>query len=167
VSQADVLRLSTRLELPLAGLIQDLVIRDTVPMGLSGNFDKIREMGIRTAVKNGFPFNVRLSLKLLDEDYNPVLKPNGQPVFLVDEKPLFTSPSSPAYPGRIDQSTVQQFIEDYTLSKEVVEVILTGKYVVLEAHIETDGNGSKTVGIFDDYKLDVKLGARIVGDIKL
>jgi hypothetical protein len=163
----DSFKLKAMLELPLAGYVRDLVIRDTVPIGLSQNFELIREMGLRSAIKNGFPFNITMNMHLLDKDFNPVRTSNGEPVMLMKDKPIFTSETAPAYPGRISQTNLQERIEDYTLTREIVDVILQGEWVIIEAFIQTEGNGSKTVGIFDDYKLDVKLGARIVGDIKI
>ena len=80
---------------------------------------------------------------------------------------IFTSVQAPSYPSRIVQSQVAVIQEEYILEQEKLDVLLNGKWVIIEASLETDGNGGKTVGIFDDYELDLKFGAKIVGNIKL
>lgn len=163
----DQLKLKTTLQLPMVGSLKDLIIRDTVPFGLNQSFDFIKEMGLRTSIRNGYPLNIKLDLKLVDENYVPVLTADGKEVFLINNQSIFTSVEAPVFPNKIDQNSVPFVQEEYNVDEETLKVLLNGKFIIIEAFFETEGQGNKIVGIFDDYKIDLKVGAKVVGNIKI
>ncbi|MGB0402960.1 MAG: hypothetical protein ACPGEG_02615 [Salibacteraceae bacterium] len=157
-------KMATSLKLPLDGSIQGLAIHDTLDFNVEALFDLIKDFTVSTVIKNGFPFNVNVTLQLLDSTYAPVMDIKNQPVYLMDKRDVFTS-GTPGANQRIDQNNLVQLSEEYVMDSDVVSALFKGRYVRMIGYFETFNNGTVPVKVFDDYHLDVKLGVKVTGNI--
>lgn len=161
------LEVSTLLELPLKGRIKGLAIVDTVPFSINESFDLIKDMAINTAIKNGFPFGVKLTLELLDENYEAVNTEAGHPIFLVKDREIATSGIVNSSSGRIDQETLETISSVYEIGNEQVKELLRGKFVRIVGVVETFNTGNQVIGIYDNYSFDLRVGVKITGNLTL
>lgn len=165
IDAAAVLDVKTILELPLKGRIKGLAIIDTVPFGVNESFDLVNEMTVTTVIQNGFPFTITLSLKLMDENYLPVLTKEGNPVYLVKDREIASSGTVNSSTGRIDQNNLITKINNYEIGLSETQELLKGVYVRIEGRIETFNNGDEVIGIYSDYIFDLKVGVKITGNL--
>jgi len=159
------IEVNTLLELPLQGRVKGLAIVDTVPFTINESFDLIRDMAISTAIKNGFPFGVKLTLSLLDENYLPVKTADGNPIFLLKERDIATSGVVNSATGRIDQNNLETKTNNYAIGNKEVKELLKGKFVRIVGVVETFKNGNEVIGIYDNYKFDLRVGVKITGNL--
>ncbi|MBD79237.1 MAG: hypothetical protein CL840_09980 [Crocinitomicaceae bacterium] len=155
----------TILELPLNGRIKGLRLMDTIPFAINESFDYIKDLAINTAIKNGFPFTIKLSLRLLDSNYRQVETEAGNPVFLMKDREIATSGTVVSSTGKIDQSNLATVVNVYQLGVAETDAVLGGRFVRIEGELETFNGGASNVAIYDNYIFDLKVGTKITGNI--
>lgn len=166
IESAAGIKMKTFLKLPLDGSIKGLAINDTLDFNVDALFDLIKDFTISTVIKNGFPFNVNVTLQLLDSNYAPVFDAKNQPVYLMNNRDVFKS-GVPMANQKIDQNNLIAISEEYLLNSDVVGALFKGRYLRMIGNFETFNNGNIPVKVFDDYHLDVKMGVKVTGNINL
>ena len=160
IDQEDVMRINSRIELPLYGHASDWAIQDTVDANFFGDdtsTDIIKEILLRLSFENGFPLNVNIEIQALDSANNVSTVVDNIPLLLaasVDNDGVVTSsrPSS----------------TEIVLEGERLDQFVKAQKLILKAEAETlDGSSSTPpdVKILDTYKLGIKMGAIIGTEI--
>ncbi len=135
--------------LPLYGTAENFYLGDTIAFHYS-RLQQLQKMTIRTFFSNGFPFDARWQVYFTDAQYRLLDS-------LVTTGSLFM-PSAIVNPvsGKVIQPTVS--IHDNSLDRHRILNLTHAKYLIIQAHATTTGNGSVNIKIYGDYRMDVHLG---------
>lgn len=154
--------IKSELELPMEGFAYGFNIIDTLPFEFGENIQEIESILLRIIMTNGFPINVRMQLYFTDENYN-----------LLDSL-MDLSNNSIMLSGQINSDgrvvLPTQKITDIPYSQNRMPALLNAKYVIVKGESESfKGNITPPtiVKIYDNYKLDVRLGLKIQGKFKI
>lgn len=156
VTDSSGFAIDMEVKLPLYGTAKDFLLKDTVNFNYN-NLNNVEELMVRTALTNGFPFDVNFQLFFTDDNYmvldslvytNQLLMPAG---------------NVSAATGRVTSPTTKT--TDHTLDRTRVLKIMNAKKLILKASASTVNNGTTDVRIYSDYKFDVNLGA--IAKVKL
>ncbi|UTW63521.1 hypothetical protein KFE98_05045 [bacterium SCSIO 12741] len=154
-------RMEMRIELPLVGRVEKFQILDTIPISLDQDIDFLRGVTIKTFLENGFPIDAVVKATILDENYVPLKLANGEEVDLISSAQVA---ASAIIDGNGKVTEPGYVSTENELSEERTELLRQAKYVLVLGSLSTSNNGNTTVKIFDDYKIDVKIGVKLTGD---
>jgi len=159
VTRDGFLKMTTELELPLEGNIENYSVRDTFPYEFSENIEEIDSILIRSNIRNGFPIDAWVQVYLTDENYNVLdsLFPS------IQENIVLSGELNSK--GRVDKSTTK--ITDVTYSQSRVQNITQAKHTILAGRLKTTNNGQDVVKIYDEYQISLKIGLMVFGAVKL
>lgn len=147
-------KVDMELSLPLDGGAWDFVFLDTVDFNFgSETSDNINYILFRTAINNGFPFDVMMNIDFVDSNY--VVKQTLNPNVIYSD--VIKSASIDGN-GKVTSSTFKT--TDFTLNKSDLEKMKTVKYIIVRAKGNTTNNGTPNIKIYDYYKMDVKMGVK-------
>ncbi|MEZ4774380.1 MAG: hypothetical protein R3D00_14440 [Bacteroidia bacterium] len=134
-------------QLPLAGILEDLVLNDTTDLDF-GNIDLAEIEGgtLRILLENEFPLEATVTAQVFDENYrllstlteNQILSPGT-----VDGSGYVTTPG---------KTTLEK---SFTLA-ELESIIQEGKYLALHYSMRTAPSGTP-VKLYADYRINAKL----------
>lgn len=168
VTDQSQLVINTEMELPLEGYAYGFDMVDTSEFSFTDDGPEILSLLVRTNITNGFPLNVRMQLIFMNENYVKldslfVSNQNG----IVDNSIILSGKVNGD--GRVSQATNK--ITDILISGDRVRYIKNAKYILIKGSAETynagPGSANPTIKIYDDYKLDVKLGVKVQGRVDL
>lgn len=147
------LYLEANVDLPLEGYATGFVIQDTIPFSLELP-NEISEAMFRLVINNGFPVELGAKLYLADENYTILgeLNTDGN---LIEGAPVNSN-------GRVTTSVKK--ISDIVLSEADADRLSDTRYIIVETSCQTtNGQQGTEVKFYDDYEIEVKLAAQIVG----
>jgi hypothetical protein len=151
--------ISTEIELPLEGFAHSFSIVDTLGFQFSEDKpDLIEWVDFRINIENSFPVDVKVQLVLLDENYNTLdsLMAGGIEQVIksgnVNSSGRVTSPTNKITDVKFDQSRV----DNLNKAKFVIVKGTTNTWQASASNLQ-----NKVVKIYDDYKLEVKVGMKI------
>ncbi|MCB0480180.1 MAG: hypothetical protein KDC83_02055 [Flavobacteriales bacterium] len=153
--------ISTSMEMPLHGKVISFVVLDTVPVGLKDALDVIQDFSIKSKVVNGFPMDAIIDVTLLDINYQPLLK-GGEPVRIIKDQILC---SSGLVSGEVVVGTTTTN-QDYIIDKSEIPFLKEAEFAQIRAVMKTD-QGSNAVKILSTYSMEVSMGIKLKGNIKL
>ncbi|MHC1706548.1 MAG: hypothetical protein AB9842_03380 [Bacteroidales bacterium] len=145
-----------RVELPFYGSIKDFALTDTLDFTFN-DIDRIEEFAFLMVTKNRFPLNVELQVRLLDEQYNPLdslIYDNNFTVLQaapIGGPPLYRVIDNPAVPA--------YSYHPQPLTRERLNKLKDCKKMIIFGRLNT--TNSQLVKIYNDYNLDVRMGAKV------
>ena len=149
----------TEVELPLEGLAYGFELRDTVPFNFNEDVSMIESLMFRINVDNGFPVEFKTQLVFLDQNYSPVFTIFNTPEAVVESALVDNG-------GKVNQNTLK--ITDAHLSTLQISLLNQVKYVLLNGVAQSlDGTNGQIVKFYDSYRLGLKLGMQIQGNVGL
>jgi hypothetical protein len=149
--------------LPLKGSIF-MSLRDTTPVGVVFDYEEIQGVTVRISSVNGFPFGAELDLVLMDEFKQPLLLPSGAKASLVSNVNIFKAAGVDS-DGKVNAAAEARV--DIGAPKEVLDLFNKTKFIEIEARLATTNAPNQSVQIREDYYMDVKVGVKIIGKVKI
>lgn len=142
-------RIDVSVDLPLNGIVNELIISDTLDFDLS-DLEDIESAEFKFVIGNDFPATVNVQAVILDALNNPI-----DVVFDTDGITL------PAAPLGADGRTIkgEDFVEFVDIMSDRLETIKSGERIVLVAYIDSRNVTDDFLWLYSDYEIDFKLGA--------
>jgi hypothetical protein len=163
ITDASTLRMTSEFVLPLKGSIF-MSLRDTTPVGVVFDYEEIQGVTVRISSVNGFPFGAELDLVLMDEFKQPLLLPSGAKASLVSNVNIFKAAGVDS-DGKVNAAAEARV--DIGAPKEVLDLFNKTKFIEIEARLATTNAPNQSVQIREDYYMDVKVGVKIIGKVKI
>lgn len=152
-------RVRTEIELPLEGLAYGFEVRDTVNFNFSESVSNIESVMFRINVDNGFPVDFKTQIVFLDHNYNPLFNVFTTPEDVVKAALVDNT-------GKVNQRTKK--ITDVTLNASQISMLPNTKYLLINGVAQTlNGTNGTIVKFYDSYKLGLKLGMQVQGNVGL
>lgn len=155
------LTVNMNVEVPLYGKASNIVLADTIDLGLDDiEASTVKQASLRIVSENELPLDAVLQLYLTDEDFTPLgtLIPNAETGVVssstVDAQGELVSPSKREIVIELDQETINK--------------IFTAKRLIIKSTLSTTRNGSGVqvdVKFKSNYKLKVNAGLLV--DLKI
>jgi hypothetical protein len=152
------------IELPLEGSVSAFEVLDTIEMQITNDLSLIKEFLIKTYTKNGFPLDTKITILLMDENRQLMRKENDSVMVLLDK--VFTAAAPVDENGLVTESMIISS-DHKLLDAEVLASLPLAKYGQMRASMRTTNGGNDVVKIRSDYKLEVKVGVKITGNVNL
>lgn len=138
-------------EFPLEGRISNFTIIDSTEVDLS-SYDKIESAEFKVIVENGVPLGTTLQAFFIDNKGNVI-------------DPLFDATQVIANPAQIDETGRVTATGDGTffieIDAEKFNRIREAAYLRLESSFSSPNNGKRTIKIFNDQSINVRVGLKI------
>jgi len=151
MSDSSEFSVDMKLELPLSGHATGFVIQDTLDISL-GDVTQISSILFRLNVTNGFPVNANTQVYFLNDSY-AVLDS-----LISDYQNRLVESAEVDANGKATTPTVrarEELFDGIRLSH-----LFDAKKVIIRATIDTYDAPNTNIDLYDDYKIDFKLGAR-------
>ncbi|MFA8450420.1 MAG: hypothetical protein ACEPOW_06980 [Bacteroidales bacterium] len=141
-------KVQAKINIPLKGSISNFCIQDTVDFDLK-DLDNMQNINLRLNTKNTFPLDAKLQLYFCNNDYKTL-------------DSLFDSSSKIIKAGNFNnnQVTPSEYKIDIPLSINKTNALKSAKYLLIKANLNTDDAKNKSVIIYNDACLDLKLGVK-------
>lgn len=141
-------------ELPLEGSIENLVLRDTVPLNfassLSGKVKDVNEGTLKIMLRNEFPVQVMAWAYIADENNNIVAS-------LTPEDGFIMSAGSVSANGVVQQATETIFVK--TLEQaDIQDVLARGRKLIMRYRADTKP-ANAPVKFYSNYRIKAKMVA--------
>ncbi|MDA9181930.1 hypothetical protein N9O51_01940, partial [Saprospiraceae bacterium] len=142
-------RIDVSVDLPLNGIVNELVISDTLDLDLN-EVEDVNSAEFKFVVRNDFPSTVNVQAVILNAQNNPIDVIFEGDGILLDAAML-----------GVDGRTVngETTIEYVNLPKDRINTIKEGKRIVLVASIDSKNVSDDYLWFYSDYEIDFKLGA--------
>lgn len=152
-------KVNAELELPLEGFAYGFALTDTFEFDFNENIEEIHSVLFRFYTVNGFPVDLSANMVFVDSLYQPLLNiTNG------DE--LFLDAAETNVSGTVISSTEK--VTDLTVFQSNFNALSNSKHIIVTAKAQTlNGPNHEVVKFFDFYKLSIKIGMQVQGNIKL
>jgi hypothetical protein len=157
------MKLESEFVLPLSGAVF-MSLKDTVPVGVVFDYEEIQGVSVRISSENGFPFDARLNLVLFDENQQPIMLSSGVKASLVSDVHIFKGAGVDGS-GIVNSPTTARV--DIGAPKQILDLFSKTKFIEIEAALSTTDDGKRMVQIREDYFMDVKVGVKIIGKVKI
>lgn len=154
-SQLDI---TVEMELPLFGTANGFSLKDTIELSRNDSITEIEWVELVIDVVNGFPLDLFLQVEFTDSFYNvDMVLFEG-----VDDFNLIASGQVNAQGNVIAPERKNTRI---ILDEAQTLAFLNSQNMILSARMLTANQGGTPVKIYDNQKLDVRIGARIKGKV--
>jgi len=144
------IEVTAEIELPLSGIAKNFVVRDTIPFEMEG-LNELVEATFRINTDNGFPVDVAVQCYFLDSNDVVIDSLMG-----VDQSLILAGLVDSD--GRVISSTHKTL--DIPMTTERINEIAKMKSIVIIGRANTNDNGTTTIKLYSEYRLDVKLGLK-------
>lgn len=138
-------------ELPMHGSMNQFTIIDTV--GLDLGMDAVKSLILTSRIRNGFPVEFDITFYTLE----------WQGISLVLTDSAYTSTDLLAASGVLDSdgrvSEKTETLANLELDESTTDNFASANYMIIKAVASTTNNGNTTVKFYDDYELEIKVGA--------
>ncbi len=151
MSDSSNFRADLKLEFPLKGYTTGFTIQDTVDFEI-GDIDMLKAITFRLNVSNGFPMHVHTQVYFVDDNLTML-----DSLFTDSQDRILESADIDAN-GKVTTPTVRS--ADETFDESRLPNLFNAKKVIIKGVIDTKDAPTTSVEIYDDYKLDFKLGVR-------
>ncbi len=144
-------RADIKMEIPLRGYAAGFTVQDTLDFSI-GEIKEIESAEFRLNISNGFPVNVYTQVYFMDDNFNVVDS-------LLDhaQNHLIEAAEYEA-DGRTTIPTRRMTDEPFAGNR--LQNLLKAKKVLIKGEIQTKDAPTSMVEIYDDYKIDFKLGVK-------
>lgn len=159
VKATDVVTIKGYLELPMDGTANNFSFQDTFDIDLTNGVDSVdyvKDVLLRFNTTNGMPLDLGLQAVFLNANKVPVyqLFPN------TSSAPIIAS-ASVDNNGSVVSAT-NKITDRILTASEYKTLINSGvKYIVFKAYASTANSGATSVKIYESYKLNLRLGAKV------
>jgi hypothetical protein len=150
--------------LPLDGLTVNLLVVDTVPFDITSVSKDVERALIRLNVTNGFPTDGSIQLYFAKENFNQFGISEG--VGIIDS--LFENGVTPVMESGIVNSLGKVVTPVQTITDGIVSAIKWQKLanastnrIVIKARLTTYDTGQLIVKVFEENKMNIRIGAQI------
>lgn len=140
-----------KVEVPLHLAIKELQITDTLDLNFTPDNAILDTAELKLILENNFPIDIRTQLYFLDEN-NMVI----DSVF--DEGEKFLKGGTYQDGGALDDVEAQTFFIEF--SEEKLDNLYKSKRILVKPTFISTPNGEDYIWIYDDYNLNVKMGAK-------
>ena len=161
INANDILKVTCFLEIPMDGTANNFSFQDTFDLDLTGGIDSIdyvKEVLLRFNTTNGIPLNLGMQGVLLNANKMPVAQ-----LFINTPENLIVS-ATVDNNGNVLNTTNK--ITDRIIAKPEYKALVQAgvKYIVFKAFASTANNGAANVKIYENQKLNLRLGAKVTMD---
>lgn len=145
-------KMGVEVKLPLEVQAQNLLLEQTLEgiEILKDNPEEVESLNIVFNTKNGFPFDVNLSLSFLDSLSNDSI--DGISL------QLLTAPPVNAQGKVISRSQLREVV---AIDKVMMENLKRSNNIRLRARVSTPNSGQQIVTFYTDYDLEVKIATQV------
>ena len=142
----------SRVEVPLHGSVNELVVSDTLDIDLNG-ISNVKSAEMKALITNDLPAEMRVQGYFLND--NNTVSANlfvGDGIYIPGAS---LGPDGRTLPGRQQAYTISVDGPSFNTMKESKRMVLVG-------FLNTLGSERKeSIWIYNDYGIDIKLGARV------
>jgi hypothetical protein len=149
------------IEIPLEGYASGFTLADTLEFSMDEDLDILEYILFRVNAESTFPFDARLQVTFLDENYQILDSLFGAPQRIIPgalpgPPPLYksTEPAYATFDIRADRS-------------KLANINQKARYMFLSAFIDTSGGGAQVVRIYTDNYLKMEMGVQAKGTLKI
>ena len=142
-------RIDVSVDLPLNGIINELVISDTLDLDLN-EVEDVNSAEFKFVVRNDFPSTVKVQAVILNAQDNPI------DVIFEGDGILLDAAMIGADGRTVEGETTIEYVD---IPKDRIDVIKDGKRIVLVATIDSKNVLDDYLWFYSDYEVDFKLGA--------
>ncbi len=151
MSDSSIFKADIKIEFPMKGYTTGFTVQDTVEFGI-GEIKEISSLAFRLNISNGFPVNARTQLYFTDDNYNIL-----DSLFTSSQDRIIESAEIDVN-GRVTTPTIRSADEVFDGIR--LQHLFSAKKILVRGIIDTKDAPTTSVQIYDDYKLDFKLGIR-------
>ncbi len=158
ITDESQIRIRSHLQMPLKGYAHSWGLRDTVKFDVGEDrFNNVDQVLIRTLINNGFPFLADVQLFLTDKDTNII-----DSVYHDSRRQI----KAASVDNNGDVISPSEKMTTEILKGQRKVNLLDARFMIVEGGARTNGalNGDE-VSIYDDQKMNVKVGLKVNGDI--
>jgi hypothetical protein len=152
ITREGKLKVHAELELPLEGYAYDFMITDTLPFNFSDQVDQVESVMLRLFSENGFPISFQSQLEFLDENNTLLFKLLADNPYILDAAPVDEN-------GKVMGKAKKT--KDIVITKEYINLLSNVKNIVIKGTVATTQPQGKTVRIYDNYNLKLKLSMQV------
>lgn len=142
-------RIDVSVDLPLNGIVNELILTDTLDFDLS-EIEDVEDAEFKFVIRNDFPATVKVQAVILDINNNPI-----DQVF--DGDGIILPAATLGTDGRTIKGDAS--VEYVDIPAERLDVIKEGERVVLVGYIDSKNVSDDYLWLYSDYEIDFKLGA--------
>lgn len=142
-------KVDINVNMPLEGKVKDLLFQDTVNFKFQ-DVEQLQSLGIKVAIKNGFPIGAKLQIIFADA------KGNFVDSLLTDQVVL----ASATVDGNGKVTAASEKTTEVNYPYEKIQRLGRVAKMYVRAQTSTANDGSSDVKIYSDYRIDVKLSGR-------
>lgn len=152
IEDSSKFKVDVRVELPLNGVAQGLVIEDTVNFHLN-DIKEVEWAKFRINTSNGFPLDANTQLYFVDSSYtvlDSLISPSEEII-----RAAITDPIT----GMVSHPTTK--ITDEYFSKARMSNIYNAQKIIVRGVMNSPGSSNAAVQFYPDYILDVRLAVQV------
>lgn len=142
-------RIDVSVDLPLNGIVNELVISDTLDFDLN-EVEDVNSAEFKFVVRNDFPSTVNVQAVILNAQNNPI------DVIFEGDGIILDAAMLGADGRTVNGETTIEYVN---LPKDRINTIKEGKRIVLVASIDSKNVSDDYLWFYSDYEIDFKLGA--------
>jgi hypothetical protein len=152
ITREGKLKVHAELELPLEGYAYDFMITDTLPFNFSDQVDQVESVMLRLFSENRFPISFQSRLEFLDEKNTSLFTLLADNPNILDAAPVDEN-------GKVIGKAKKT--KDIVINKEYINLLSNVKNIVIKGTVATTQPQGKTVKIYDNYNLKLKLSMQV------
>lgn len=146
-----------QIDFPLRGYASGFTVQDTAPFQLE-KIDEIESAVFRINIDNGYPASAFTQVYFTDSNYVVLDSILSNPQNLVIESAQIDAN------GRVTTHTRKTTDEPFSNAR--LQHLYTAKKVLIRSVLDTKDSPARNIEIYDDYRLDVKIGVRAQLNVK-
>jgi len=153
-----------KVNLPLWGRVEVFEMQDTLELSLDDIPDEIEWLELKLEMTNGFPINSEVEAVLINKNEQ------GQyevlDTLFKDNPKLIEAATVDPITDKVEEPRVKTTLE--LLSENQIESLKQATDIIIIGKLNTfDHESSSSVKILDSYRMGVKIGARIKGNVNV
>ncbi len=159
-------KIEALVELPLFGYAYNWTLDDTLDFNFDEeNVKEVKKVILRAVIENHYPVNAEMQLYLMDENFNTLDSLIQDS--LIQNKEDYVIKSGKVQGTKVVSATTT--LLDIPFSQKRVPHLLNAEYLRIKgrAASEKADPENKKVKIFEDYYMDLQLGVKVNGKIKV
>lgn len=142
-------RIDVSVDLPLNGIVNELVISDTLDLDLN-EVEDVSSAEFKFVVRNDFPSTVKVQAVILNAQNNPI------DVVFEGDGILLDAAMLGADGKTVEGETTVEYVD---IPEDRINIIKEGKRLVLVATIDSKNVSDDYLWFYSEYEIDFKLGA--------
>lgn len=138
-------------DIPLKGIVSELIVTDTVEVDIA-DYDEVENGELKFVMHNEYPVEVKLDMYALDENGNTLDD-------LFEESSLSIAGADVDETGRT--ISAKETVQYLPVDSAKINRLKKASKIAIVAYMDSQEISDEALWIYDDYELDLKVGARL------